>query len=74
MCLVWGAIIVGGIVFERHVYKRVADTAPSGPGWSRTDERFVDEKTGKTITVYSNAKTGERAYVAEPTGPSQASD
>ena len=64
-CLVWGGLIVIGILFERRIYKRIANTPPTGPGWTRTDERFVDEKSGKTITVYVKAATGERAYVFE---------
>lgn len=65
ICLVWGAIFVFGIVYERVAYKTVVDKPPSGPGWVRTTERFVDDKTGKTITVYVKPLTGERAYVAE---------
>ena len=63
--LVWGAIFVFGIVYERYAYKTIVDKVPSGDGWKRTAERFVDNKTGKTITVYVKPFTGERAYVAE---------
>jgi hypothetical protein len=65
-CLVWGAILVFGIVYERYGYKSIVDKVPDGKGWSRTAERFIDDKSGKTITVYVKPFTGERAYVAEP--------
>ncbi|MFO1058793.1 MAG: hypothetical protein U1E53_17720 [Dongiaceae bacterium] len=54
------------MICERIAYKRVADRAPSGPGWQRTRERFIDDATGRTVTVYVKPRTGERAYVAEP--------
>ena len=67
---VWGAIFVFGIVYERYVYKTIVETAPSGKGWNRTPERFVDEKSGRIITVYVKTLTGERAYVADrPAAP-----
>ena len=44
------------------------DKLPAGTGWVRTTERFVDDKTGKTVTVYVKPLTGERAYVAENLG------
>lgn len=67
-CLVWGAIIVFGIVYERYAYKKILDRMPEGKGWSRTGERFIDPGTGKTVTVYVKSFTGERAYVAENIG------
>ena len=69
ICLVWGAILVFGIIYERVAYKTVVDKVPAGPGWERTTERFVDDKTGRTITVYVKPLTGERAYVAEAKSP-----
>lgn len=67
-CLVWGGIIVFGIVYERYAYKKILDRIPEGKGWTRTAERFVDPGTGKTVTVYVKSFTGERAYVAENLG------
>ena len=67
-CLVWGAILVFGIVYERVAYKTIVDKVPSGTGWKRTAERFIDDKSGRTITVYVKPFTGERAYVAEQIG------
>jgi hypothetical protein len=62
--LFWGALLAGGIVFERVVYKKIVAHSP-GPGWVRTPERFVDETSGKPVTVFVEPATGERAYVEE---------
>ena len=66
LCLVWGAILVFGIVYERIAYKTIVEKVPAGNGWRRTAERFVDDKSGRTVTVWVKTLTGERAYVAEP--------
>jgi len=66
--MVWGAILAFGIIYERYAYKKIVDRLPAGTGWVRTTERFVDDKTGKTVTVYVKPMTGERAYVAENLG------
>ena len=34
-----------------------------GPGWAPTAERFRDTESGAMVTVWFNAKTGERRYV-----------
>jgi hypothetical protein len=60
----WGAIIAGGILFERFRYKPLETQRP-GPGWERTTERFVDDETGNPVTVYIQPQTGERMYVKE---------
>lgn len=60
----WGVVIVLGTVFERVIYKHVLAARP-GPGWERTTERFIDDRTGKPVTVYIEPKTGERAYIQE---------
>ena len=62
--ILWGVVIVLGTVFERVIYKRVLAVRP-GPGWERTTERFIDDRTGKPVTVYIEPKTGERAYIQE---------
>ena len=61
---IFGAILLIGIVFERVIYKPNAKAAP-GPGWVKTSERFVDDETGKPVTVYIKPETGERTYVEE---------
>ena len=67
-CFVWGGILVFGIIYERVAYKTIVDKVPAGTGWRRTSERFIDEKSGRTVTVYVKPFTGERAYVAEQLG------
>lgn len=59
---IWAATAALGLAFERFRYKPVLD-APQGPGWERTDERFVDPSSGETLTVYYHPATGKRAYV-----------
>lgn len=60
--LIFPAIIVAGIVFERVNYRgNASDT--TDPNWQPTNERFLDEATGRPITVWFNAATGERRYV-----------
>jgi uncharacterized membrane protein HdeD (DUF308 family) len=60
----WGVVLVAAIVFERTRYKRLERKKP-GSGWERTTERFVDEETGATVTVYVKPETGERTYVRD---------
>jgi hypothetical protein len=62
--IVWGVVLAGGILCERFRYKPLENKSP-GPDWERTGERFFDEETGKTVTVYMRPQTGERAYVEE---------
>lgn len=62
--LICGALLLLGIIFERVFYKRNTKKVP-GPGWVKTTERFVDDETGKTVTVYVQPETGERIYVEE---------
>ena len=59
----WGIILLVGTVYERVRYKPVLETKPESA--VRTDERFVDEATGKPVTVYIDPATGERSYVQE---------
>lgn len=66
VALVWGGIVVFGILYERAAYKTIVDKVPTGKHWVQTSERFLDDKTGKTVVVYYNTLTGERAYVAVP--------
>lgn len=59
-----GLVVVLGVVFERAIYKPL-EARPRGAGWTRTPERFIHDATGKPITVYVQAATGERKYVDE---------
>lgn len=62
--VIWGAILLASLVFERFRYKPLVRGVP-GPSWERTSERFVDDETGKLVTVYIEKATGERRYVEE---------
>jgi hypothetical protein len=62
--MIWGVVLIAAIVFERTRYTRLLRKSP-GPGWQRTTERFVDEESGKVVTVYIKPETGERAYVRD---------
>src|SRR5215472_6780240 len=59
----WGLILLVGTVYERIRYKPVLETKPTNA--VRTGERFVDETTGKPVTVYVDPVSGERSYVQE---------
>jgi hypothetical protein len=60
----WGVALLIGTVFERVIYKPNLPARP-GPGYQRTTERFVDDQTADTVTVYVEPATGERAYVRD---------
>ncbi len=62
--LIWGAILLAAVVYERFRYKLLARAQP-GADWERTSERFVDAESGKLVTVYVQPQTGERQYVEE---------
>ncbi|MBV9330159.1 MAG: hypothetical protein JOZ55_01250 [Alphaproteobacteria bacterium] len=59
----WGVILLAGTLFERVVYKPVV--AQGEARGVRTAERFIDETTGKPVTVYVDPATGERSYAEE---------
>ena len=62
--LTWGLVLTVGVLYERFRYKPLSRTVP-GPEWEKTTERFVDDETGRTVTVYMHKETGERQYVEE---------
>ena len=61
--LFWAVALIAGTIYERVIYKPLESRA--GAGWTATSERFIDDATGKTVTVYVQDGTGERKYVAE---------
>jgi hypothetical protein len=63
--MIWGTILLAGLVFERATYKREL-IRPPGPGWVRTEEKSVDARG--VVTVWFNPATGERAYVRAGAG------
>lgn len=56
------AVLVGGIAFERARYG-AAQRRPVGGEWRETPERFIDDASGKPVSVWFDARTGERRYV-----------
>ncbi|MBV9286770.1 MAG: hypothetical protein JO288_02935 [Hyphomicrobiales bacterium] len=74
MFLLWiavpAALAVIWLLFRRGGYKRDLLDAPPGPDWTFTGERFVDPSSGVMAEVWTNARSGERAYVrARPGAP-----
>jgi hypothetical protein len=59
-----GTLVLLGTLYERVVYKPL-ETAVPGAGWVRTTERFVDDTSGRPVTVYIEPTTGERKYVED---------
>lgn len=62
--ILFGALLLVGTLWERVRYKPLEDGRP-GPGWVATDERFVDDQSGRPVRVWLEPATGERRYVAE---------
>jgi len=50
-------------VFRKGGYKRQPLDAAPGPGWVKTEERFVDPSSGVTLEVWFHPGSGERIYV-----------
>jgi hypothetical protein len=64
--LLFSALVIAGIVFERARYG-AAQRRPVESGWQETAERFIDDASGRPVTVWFNPATGERRYVdSEP--------
>jgi len=71
---VWPSLLVAtlfliGILFERVRYG-AAQRRPVGGGWQETTERFIDDESGRPITVWFDPATGERRYVDSGEGES----
>jgi hypothetical protein len=62
------ALLLAGIVFERRRYG-AAQAKPIGGAWRETSERFVDDASGRPVSVWYNEATGERRYVDIEGGP-----
>jgi hypothetical protein len=60
--LVAAGVLAGGIAFERVRYGAV-QRAPHEGGWQETSERFIDDASGKPVSVWFDPRTGERRYV-----------
>lgn len=62
---IWLAAI--GIIFSiggafEYSASGLSDRRP-GQGWIETEERFIDQESGKIVTVFYKPDTGERSYV-----------
>ena len=64
--LIAATVVLAGILFERRRYG-MAQAKPTGGAWRETSERFVDDASGRPVTVWYNDVTGERRYV-DPEG------
>jgi hypothetical protein len=62
MAVVWAALLLLSLLFERTRYKSELTAAP-GPDWVATNELDVDARG--TVRVWYHPRTGERAYVRE---------
>jgi len=60
--LVASGVLLAGTLFERRRYG-ASQARPAGGGWRETGERFVDDASGRPVTVWYNGATGERRYV-----------
>jgi len=60
--LINGLVIIGALLFERGRYEPKFKTKD---GWETTNERFIDDISGKEMVVRYNRRTGERDYVEE---------
>src|SRR3569623_863810 len=63
--VLFAGLLFVGVAFERVHYRGSASVASPGKDWRATNERFLDEATGRPVTVWFNPTTGERRYVDE---------
>ncbi|MES2045417.1 MAG: hypothetical protein V4475_16205 [Pseudomonadota bacterium] len=71
---VWPSLLVAtlflvGILFERVRYG-AAQRRPAGGTWQETTERFIDDESGRPVTVWFDPATGKRRYVDSGEGES----
>jgi hypothetical protein len=63
------AVIVAGLasaaVWSAETGRRAAYLARRDPRFERTDEVFLDHRSGRVMRVYADPRTGERRYWAE---------
>lgn len=68
--VIWLLIVLLPLIvwalFRKGGYKRQPLDVPPGPGWVRTEERFVDPSSGEMLDVWFDPQSGERAYVRAP--------
>jgi hypothetical protein len=59
--VVWSGLIVVALLVERWRYAPKPSAAHDAD-WVKTDERFVDPESGRSVEVFYNPRTGERRY------------
>ena len=59
-------VLVLGTLWERFYYR---GSERGGAGFQATQERFLDEESGRLVTVWFNPATGERRYVDQGAPP-----
>jgi hypothetical protein len=64
--LAGAGLLVLGTLWERFYYR---GSGRGGAGFQATQERFLDEETGRLVTVWFNPATGERRYVDQGAPP-----
>jgi hypothetical protein len=71
--LIVAGLLALGTFFERFAYKGGRDgrfgAASTGGAWQATTERFLDQESGRVVTVWFNPANGERRYVEEGAQP-----
>jgi hypothetical protein len=55
----------GGHALRARALQAIAAEDPPGTGWVKTEERFIDPDTGKTVDVFYDPRSGERQYVSQ---------
>jgi len=60
--LFFTGLLLVGIAFERRRYG-AAQRQPASDAWQETAERFIDDESGRPVTVWFNPASGERRYV-----------
>src|SRR4051794_34222443 len=59
--LLFATLLLIGTLFERVRYG-AAQRRPAGGAWQETTERFIDDESGRPVTVWFDPATGERRY------------
>ena len=64
---VWPSLLVATLLLVGTVFERVrygaAQRRPVGGAWQETTERFIDDESGRPVTVWFDPATGQRRYV-----------
>jgi hypothetical protein len=64
--IIIGALIFAGVLLESRYGRPGAPTQVPPHAWELTNEKFVDDETGRVLEVWIDPLTGERRY--EPAG------